>query len=376
MKGTFAALSVVVILAACADPAPAKAPATSASAAPLPLPGDPPQVDASLIDPKEAGSSSDCIPAAPPGDGDVDEAILGATQATLSICMAYHAPMAEAPAGRACYEVDLAQGRFDRVAPFGPPQVAPDPLAARLAQHDSNGFTLKQSGTGAISICKGEACESLTPDGYKPLAMHEACIPAALASNMPAAMSPDGTTLFVARHEACDATHVFGETYDVKQKRRTARFPLKTDAIIDDAAWLGARVMVRACTADMQVCAVSMVDPKAPAAPQPHGFANAAVVAGVNPAGLDPYYVHGTGDLFGFVDRLGGNVAFVHADTGNLERAVALPPSQDMRRPIAVAATPAKLLVVYGGMGRVAVVDLATMAQTAQYRAPICGERW
>lgn len=375
-----AALAFPMVLACGADPPHAKPPtaATStAKASGVPTGGDLPDA-AGALDVKEAGSTSDCIPRSPT-DGDVAEALLSPAGDKLSICLAYHGDVAEARTGRACYEVDLGAGRYDRIGPFFSQASSGDALTASLARHPSaNGGYVVTTTVTDVTACKGTDCFTVHAEGYKPAhaaSGDDTCLPDALQHALPADVSPDGATVFLARHEACDG-HVFGETYDAKTKKRVARFPLAADSFVERVTWFGHKVLVRTCMDDLKQCALSLVDPSAPATPTQHGFSNAIRLEGLNTAGLDPFLFHAKDDVWALVDRLGGSVVFVHADSGSVVSSLKLAAAPPMTRPIAVVprATPSsQLCIVYGGSGLISLVDLTTMQLASTLSAPICG---
>jgi hypothetical protein len=328
------------------------------------------------MDPKSA-SASDCVPESTT-DGDAVEAALSPAGDTLSVCLAYHSAVTEARTGRACYAVDLTAGRYDRIGPFTSAQANGDRVAAALAEHASasGDFNVKTTATD-VTACKGADCTTLHVDGFTlPNAPPGGeCIPAALTQGIPADVSPDGATVFLVRHEACDG-HIFGETYDVKTKRRAARFPMSADSFVERVMWVGRRVLVRTCMDDLQSCALQSIDPAAPATPAPHGFAN-SVALDINTAGLDKFVFHAKDDLWAVVDRLGGSVAFVHADTGAIDHTLQLAAAPTLQHPLIAGVRPStpnpQLFLFYGGTGQISLIDLAGGQVTSTLSAPVCG---
>ena len=364
-----------------ADQPVAKPPTATASAKPAPDWLNPPAApDASMLDPKPAGTTSDCVPRYP-NDGDVAEALLAPGGDKLSLCLAYHsAAVTEARTGRACYQVDLAAGRYDRIGPFSTTAPASDGFTAWLAEHPSTtgDFTVKTTATD-VTMCKGADCASVHASAYtlpSPTS-GDACIPDALRHGIPADVSPDGTKVFLVRHEACDG-HIFGETYDAKTKQRVARFPLAADSFVERVMWIGRRVVVRACSDDMNDCTLQIVDPSAPATPTPHGFANATTIPNLNTAGLAHFLFHAKDDAWAIVERLGAKVAFVHADTGVVDPPLELPAAPPLAHPLVAGLRQApspQLYLLYGGDARITLVDLSSAQVTATFTAPVCGER-
>jgi hypothetical protein len=362
-----------------------RTPAPSASASPAMVTStrvDPPDAALDLFAAKEAGAS-DCVPEVV-NDGDAAEAVLSNGGDKLSICIAYHSgAVVEARSGRACYEVSLASGSYDRIGPFvtsGAPKPF-DAMATALAAHASlSGSLVVKTTTSDVSVCKSSSdCETVHL-GYKPPVPgrgDDTCLPKILEQHVPADVSPDGRTVFVALHEACSGK-VFAELYDVASKQRTGRFPLSARSFVERVSWVGARVMVRSCADDLRSCTVQLVDPKGAATPTKGGFANATVVPGVDPAGLDPYAFHAKDDVWAIVDRLGAAVAFVHADSGAVEPAISLAPAPDVDVPIRAgtrSAPSSQLYLLYAGSARIVLVDLGTLQVAQTLSAPICGQR-
>ena len=376
MKHPRLALATLAFVLACDAPS-AKSPTARASAAPLPLPGfDPPDAAPLDIGPatSDAGHRSDCLPETT-NDGDAESATLSGD--TLTVCLRFSQANPQATGGRICYDVNLGTGVYARVPSV---EVHKEPRA--LARHPAAAApdTTIVSGAGDVQVCHPAAsCEVVRPASWKPLrpGTGESCLPEGLRSALPADVSPDGSRVFVVRHESCTmGMAVYGETYDVKSKRRLARAPLRVDEMITYVAWIGKRVVLRDCNEDKNVCSVSLLNPGAPPpATQTTASWNGPAVPDVNPGGLERFVLPASGDLWALVDRTGGQIALVHSETGKVERTVTLPAAPALREPLVLgpSRTPQELFLFYGGTGRVILFDLASGQATKSFLPPLCG---
>src|SRR5262249_27073901 len=144
------------------------------------------------------------------------------------------------------------------------------------------------------------------------------------------------------------------------------------DSYVTRAMWLGARVLVRACTSRSDDCAAWLVDPKT---------GKSAHIAGLNIWGLEDLAFQVKDDLWALVDGHGKSVVFVHEADGKIEKKLELPAPPDLRfrlgvgRRTSTGAPSPQLWFAHGGTARVMLVDLASAQIAANYLPPLCGER-
>ena len=364
------------VCVACVDPAPPTPPKVSTATAPPASSVWPGTlvIDAAVIaDTPEAGSASACVPHTIVADGDVEQVGVSKAGDALAFCLSYARAMPEAPSGRACYSASLASGIYDRIPPSPPREerVAPDAVGRKLAEHPSGtGAYVVKATDATVTACKKGTNECVSVRVDKGSAPHKdagACLPDALAKSVPADVSPDGSSIFAVRHETCDGRQIFGEVYDVKKKARTARFPLRADAYVTLALWLGPRVLIRACGSLVEECTLSLVDPKT---------GSAAPIAGVNAWGADEFAFRATGDVWAFVDRAGQRVVWARADDGKIERRLDIAfGAPELRFRAAFGRRDDKqLYILHGGTGRVLLVDLTSGEVAQNWQPPVCGE--
>jgi hypothetical protein len=258
------AACVASMLTACAaDPAasaPHVAPTPIASAAPVAT------TSATAV----ASASATSPPAPPPFciPGDLvraDVARLSPSGGALELCVG------DDPKTRVCASLDLATGEYSALA--APITAATAAVAGAVSPRRSSdgAWTLETSNT-QVKVCKptGDDCRTVALAGFAPTELADTLG----GAHVPADVSADGATLFIARHEGRKGEKIFGESYDLSTGRRLARFSLrhwdesrhKALDYVPRVEWVGKRVLVTDCTEYATGCIGMLVEPRTGAA--------------------------------------------------------------------------------------------------------------
>jgi hypothetical protein len=241
-------------MACAADPAatpPHVAPPSVASAAPI----------ASAAAGASATSPPASTPFCIPGDlRRADYARLSPSGGALEFCVG------DDPKTRTCASLDIATGEYAALPAPAAAAQAPSPRRS-----SDGGWTLETTNT-QVKVCKptGEACRTVALAGFAPKELGDTLG----GANIPADVSADGATLFIARHEGGKGEKIFGESYDIATGRRTGRFSLrhwdesqhKAKDYVPRVEWVGKRVLVTDCTEYATGCIGMLVEPRTGAA--------------------------------------------------------------------------------------------------------------
>jgi hypothetical protein len=234
------------------------------------------------------------------------------------------------------------------------PAPAPTPSASARVRSEAKAVTVCASGGG---------CRTVTADGYD--GADRARVDAKLAAHMPSDASPDGSKVFLVRHEGHDAVQIYGETYEVASSKRLARFELPFDGHVERAFWLGEHVLVVGCVESGPGCSAKLIHPIRGEVGDIDG----------NFFGIDGAVTALGEDRFAYVTS-GGRSVVVRNERGDLIKATEISPGAEEEMGAAVRVAPGgrELVIAYGGpiAGDVVRVDLAAMKVLARTTPTTC----
>lgn len=293
--------------------------------------------------------------AAPPPTGCISEAArakgrvtsLAITPTVADLCLA-----AEGEPPR-CFALAYEGARFTARPPM--PTVAPTPTIARV-----------RGEAKTVTVCGASgACSTVTAEGFE--GADRSRVDAKLAAQMPSDASPDGSKVFLVRHEGGAAMQIYGETYEVASSKRLARFELPFDGHVERATWLGEHILVIGCVESGPGCSARLV----------HPIRGELGVIDGNFFGIDGA-VSPLGDgRYAYVTS-GGRSVVVRDERGELIKATEIAPGADDELGATARVLPGvrELVIAYGGPigGDVVRVDLGAMKVVARATPTLCAK--
>jgi hypothetical protein len=349
-------LTAALLAAACGT-APIPLPAPVAASAPSITSAasvSPPVASSAVVAPEAAAI---CVPKRLRTEAWVADAWIDG--ASIALCLSASEQV------NGCWSVDPATSQFKEIAPRAKP-----PRWPRL----SSGKTHRLDSSAAqVTACKvgTSECHTIKPWGFRFASPEE--FSDEIRLHLPSDVSPDGQKLLLVRHEGGRSEKIFGETYDLKSRKRESRFAIKADQHVDRVAWLGKRALVTICVDEGPGCHVVLVNPKDGKASNvpanDHGP--------MNVFGVESPCHHVRDDLWACVGGAGKTVVFFHADDGKVETELDTGHETSIMAGVEVVLLPAGRLAIISGApvgGHVIVVDLASRKVTARLLAPVCKE--
>jgi hypothetical protein len=292
-----------------------------------------------------ATAAEACISEASRAKGHVTA--LAVTPSAAELCLS-----AEGEAPR-CYSLAYEGARFTARAP-SPPAARPA-TSARV-----------RGEAKAVTVCgAGGGCTTVTAEGFE--GADRSRVDAKLAAQMPSDASPDGSKVFLVRHEGGAAMQIYGETYEVASSKKLARFELPFDGHVERVTWLGEHILVVGCVESGPGCSARIVHPI---------LGEVGVVDG-NFFGIDGA-VSPLGDARYAYVTSGGRSVVVRNERGDLIKAAEVAPGADDEMGASVRLLPGvrELVIAYGGPigGDVVRVDLGAMKVIARATPKLCAK--
>lgn len=289
-----------------------------------------------------------CVPEAARAKGHVTS--LAVTPTAAELCLS-----AEGETPR-CYALAYEAARF-----AGRPAKSPVPMAA-------TGSARVRAEAKVVTVCAASGgCTTVAAEGFE--GADRSRVDAKLAAQMPSDASPDGSKVFLVRHEggAGAAMQIYGETYEVASSKKLARFELPFDGHVERVSWLGEHILVVGCVESGPGCSARIVHPiRGEVGVVDGNFFG--IEGAVSPLG-DGRYAYVTS---------GGRSVVVRDERGELVKATEIAPGADDEMGAAVRVLPGarELVIAYGGPigGDVVRVDLGAMRVIARATPKTCGQ--
>jgi hypothetical protein len=255
--------------------------------------------------------------------------------------------------GERCYTLAHDGARFTARPPSPPPSAARAATSARV-----------RGEAKAVTVCGASGgCTTVAAEGFE--GADRSRVDAKLAAQMPSDASPDGSRVFLVRHEGGAAMQIYGETYEVASSKKLARFELPFDGHVERVTWLGEHILVIGCVESGPGCSARLVHPLR---------GEVGVVDG-NFFGIDGA-VSPLGDgRYAYVTS-GGRSVVVRNERGDMIKATEIAPGADDELGATARVLPGvrELVIAYGGPigGDVVRVDLGAMKVVSRATPALC----